>query len=78
MKKYAEASLAEGSFFFNNYMMYKYYEKCGIVDSVNYYKNITVSNIIGSDVIIYETLLAEIDPDNHILHLHSEHDQHNH
>ncbi len=27
MKKFAEKSLSAGSFFFNNYLMYKYYEK---------------------------------------------------
>lgn len=74
MKKYAEASLSEGSFFFNNYLMYKYYEKTNLTDSLNYYKSRILNNITDRDAIIYEDLLTEIAPAHSILRpLHDHH-----
>ena len=67
MRKYAKASLNEGSFFFNNYLIYEYFKELHCIDSTNYYKEQMLNDISGRDAYFYETLLIEIDPSNDAL-----------
>lgn len=76
MKKQAKASLSEGSFFFNNYLMYKYYDNVNCVDSVNHYKKKILKNITTLEAFVYENLLTELDPHNPMLH-HTHNHTHN-
>jgi hypothetical protein len=68
MKAYAEASLREERSLFSEYLLFKYFEGVGLSDSVEHYRNRIVSGISHLDAIVYENLLTEIAPDNHVLH----------
>lgn len=62
---YAHKSKLFGNYFFNNYLLYKYYENAGHSDSTKYYRDFTLENIkYGGDIFKYESLVREIDPDN--------------
>lgn len=61
----AHTSRKKGEYFFNNYMLYKYHESTGHQDSVRIYKERALQYINhGIDVIMYRSLIEEIDPDN--------------
>lgn len=73
MKKHAETSLSEGSFIFNNYLMYKYYDELNHVDSVKYYKGKILNDVTNLEAFVYESLLTEVDPDNKIQYCTGDH-----
>lgn len=58
-----------GDYFFNNYLIYLYWNRKGINDSVAYYKNAALNTLEGADMFIYESLIREIDPENKLLEL---------
>lgn len=76
MASYARTSLLEGSFIFNNYLMYKHYKSQGAIDSVQYFSKQILKDVRGSDEIIYETLLNEVEPGRLMTQYECNHNHH--
>lgn len=59
---YARESMDYQSYFFNNYLLYKYHQDIQQNDSAGIYKTKALQSLEGADIFIYETLVRELAP----------------
>lgn len=59
-RQYVRLSLEHGSYFFNNWLLYRFYLDENNVDSAQYYKNLTLNFASGVDLFVYEDIIEDM------------------
>lgn len=60
----AQKSLKYGSYFFNSYLLYKYHSNGSRKYSTDHYRNEALKYAHDVDILIYESLIKELDSNN--------------
>ncbi|MCL2562299.1 MAG: hypothetical protein FWE10_08310 [Rikenellaceae bacterium] len=62
---YARKSLTHGEYFFNNYLLHRYFDAAAVADSAEHYRLAAIGRLdVGLDVMMFRRLIEEIDPTN--------------
>ncbi|WP_047444882.1 hypothetical protein [Alistipes sp. ZOR0009] len=64
MHAFARKSLSNGSYFYNNYLLYDYFTKMGVKDSSSFYKKRTLKYTYRINSHIYHSLIEELSSSN--------------
>lgn len=63
--EHSRESLAHGDYFFNNYLLYRYFDAIAVADSAEHYRQGAIGRLdAGLDVMMFRKLIEQIDPNN--------------